>query len=103
MKYFVSYTTLDEEVTMELLTIFSNQLKKIGDVFIDILDNKSLNKQDRVLFEIDNCDVLILIETKNTYKSEWVSLEIDRAITRQIPIKKISIADILSYQLTSLI
>lgn len=90
MKYFVSYTTIDKEVTKDILSTFSKRLEKLGEVFIDIIDNNSIDKQARVFSELDSSDVLLLIETKSIYKSKWVSLEIERAKARQIPIKTIS-------------
>lgn len=97
MKYFVCYTTRDKEVNSELLQSFSNELKKKGDVFIDMIDNDSEDKQSRVLSELDSSDVLILIETLNIYKSEWVAIELERAKTRGIPIKKIKSYEIEKY------
>ena len=38
MKHFVCYTTRDKEVNFDLLQSFSNELKKKGDVFIDMID-----------------------------------------------------------------
>ena len=94
MKYFVSYTTRDAEVTIDLLKAFSNELEKIGKVFIDIIDNNSKDKQSRVIAELDSSDILLLIETKNIYQSNWVSIEIERAQSKQIPIKIISLNDL---------
>lgn len=91
MKYFVSYTTIDEEITKEVLINISNKIKEIGEVFIDIIDNNSIDKQARVLSELDNSDVLLLIKTKNIYNSNWVKLELQRAESNNIPVKAISI------------
>ena len=91
MKYFVSYTTIDEEITKEVLINISNKIKEIGEVFIDIIDNNSIDKQARVLSEFDNSDVLLLIKTKNIYNSNWVKLELQRAESNNIPVKAISI------------
>jgi hypothetical protein len=99
MKYFVSYTTRDKEVTKELLAIFSKQLEKSGNVFIDIIDNDSLDKQTRVIEELENSDLMILIETKSIYQSEWVALEIEKAKARQIPIRKISINELNNFKI----
>ena len=67
MKHFVCYTTRDKEVNFDLLQSFSNELKKKGDVFIDMIDNDSDDKQNRVLSELDSSDVLVLIETSNIH------------------------------------
>lgn len=95
MKYFISYTTRDEEVTKDLLEILSKKLCTLGDIFIDLVDNNSKDKQQRVIFELDNSDVLILVESKSVYKSKWVIFELERAKTRQIPIKVITLNEII--------
>ncbi|MEC4050028.1 hypothetical protein OX284_011355 [Flavobacterium sp. SUN046] len=69
MKYFVSYTTRDKEITPDLLKQFSKEFEKKGEVFIDLLHNDSIDKQSRVLKELDSCDVMILIETNSVYQS----------------------------------
>jgi hypothetical protein len=94
MKVFVSYTTKDRAVTKELLANFSKQLEMYGDVFVDLLDNDSTDKQARVLFELNQSDLLVLLETKNIYNSPWVALELENAKKRHIPIKKFHLADI---------
>jgi hypothetical protein len=94
MKYFVSYTTRDKEITIGMLRAFSEFLKKSGEVFIDIIDNNSMDKQNRVIAELDSSDILLLIETKSTYFSTWVIIEIERATLKQIPIRKISFHDL---------
>ena len=87
MKYFVSYTTRDKEITSDLLKQFSKELEKKGEVFIDLLHNDSIDKQSRVLKELDSSDVMILIETNSVYQSEWVVLEIEQANAIPIPIQ----------------
>jgi hypothetical protein len=91
MKYFVSYTRRDAEITLNLLKAFAKELEKRGDVFIDIINNNSTDKQKRVIDELDNCDMLLLLETKNVYKSLWVAFEIDRAKSKKIPIRVITL------------
>lgn len=94
MKCFVSYTTRDKEITKELLSNFADKLMKFGEVFIDIINNNSEDKQARVISELDNSDLLILIKTKSIYKSKWVSLEIERANSKKIPIRGILVEDL---------
>lgn len=91
MKYFVSYTSRDKEITSDVLNKYFHILKQYGEVFIDILHNDSLNKQERVFNELDKCDVFILIESDNIYKSEWVLLEIEQASKLKKKIIKISL------------
>ena len=97
MKYFVSYTTRDKEVTIDLLKSFAKRLRYYGEVFVDLIDNNSLNKQDRVISELDSSDLMVLIESKNIYNSEWVVLEIERAKAKNIPIRKLKISDLGSF------
>ncbi|CAM3413316.1 TIR domain-containing protein [Flavobacterium chungbukense] len=94
MKYFVSYTTIDKEITASLLANYSNFLKSKGDVYIDLLDNDSLDKQRRVFEELNKCDTLIIIESKNVYNSKWVELEIKQAIKLRKKIETISLKTI---------
>jgi hypothetical protein len=94
MKHFVCYTTRDKEINSELLKSFSNKLKKEGDVFIDMIDNDSEDKQGRVLSELDTSDILVLIETSSIYKSEWVSIELERAKAMNIPIRIVKLDEI---------
>jgi hypothetical protein len=97
MKHFVCYTTRDKEVNSTFLQSFSNVLKKEGEVFIDLIDNDSEDKQCRVLSELDNSDILVLIETSNIYKSEWVSIELERAKAKGIPIRIVKLYEIQKY------
>jgi len=94
MKYFVSYTTKENEVTKELLESIAKVLKQKGEVYIDLIDNDSINKQERVINELDNSDVFLLIETKSVYDSAWVQIELEKAKSRQIDIQILSITDI---------
>jgi hypothetical protein len=94
MKYFVCYTTRDIEVTSELLLLYSFELKRNGEAFIDMLHNDSVDKQRRVLSELDSSDILILIETENVYNSKWVSIELNRAEANNIPIRKIKVKEL---------
>lgn len=94
MKYFVSYTTRDTEITRDLLELFSLKLKNVGKVFIDLIDNNSKDKQSRVIRELDSSDFVILVESQNIYKSDWVLVEIERAISKNIPIRTIKVKDI---------
>ena len=98
MKYFVSYTTRDKEITPDLLKQFSKELEKKGEVFIDLLHNDSIDKQSRVLKELDSSDVMILIETKSVYQSEWVVLEIEQANAMPIPIQKMNLDQLRKFK-----
>ena len=94
MKLFISYTTKDNEVTINKLKNISEKLKLIGRVYVDIIDNDSPNKQERVFFELDNSNVLILISSNKVYFSEWVQKEIERANNKSIPVIEFTINEI---------
>jgi hypothetical protein len=91
MNIFVSYTRINDEVTLHSLIEFSKLVRLFGKVFIDILDNNSTDKQKRVLTELENSELLILIKSENTFNSNWVKLELNTAKTLNIPVVEISI------------
>lgn len=86
MNIFISYTTKDQEITLHSLSKISIKLEQIGYVYVDLINNNSLNKQKRVFDELDNSDVLILLISPSVYKSKWVIKEIERANQQLIPI-----------------
>lgn len=73
MKIFVSYTLKDPHVTLEKLGRLQHELSKLGVVFVDILDNDSKDKQRRVILELKQCDLFILVYTE--YSSQWMEYE----------------------------
>jgi len=95
MKIFISYTTRDKIITEDLLREFDNMLSNFGDVFIDLIHNDSYDKQKRVFEELDSCDRFIIIESENTYKSNWVNLEIQRAQKLKKEMTKLSLSNLL--------
>lgn len=94
-KIFVSYTTLDNEITENLLKDIEKILLNYGDVYIDLLHNDSIYPQKKVIEELDKADILIVINTKNINNSKWVNFEVKRSDIRKIKIIKISINNIL--------
>ena len=86
MNIFISYTIKDKEISFDSLSSISRKLKHIGNVYIDIINNDSINKQERVFYELDNSDIVMLLITPNVYKSKWVIIELERAKERSIPI-----------------
>ena len=92
MKYFISYTIRDKEITKEFLDILSQKLFFLGSLFIDLIDNNSQNKQERVITELDYCDVLILVESRNVYNQNGLVLnlreqKVDRFRLKLYPLK----------------
>lgn len=99
MNIFVSYTTKDHEISLVMLNQISTRLKQIGTVYVDILDNNSLDKQKRVFDELDNSDVIVLIVSNNVYNSKWVIKEIERARKLLIPIISFSVHEIMTFKM----
>ena len=86
MRIFVSYTTRNNEVAESLLLALSNKLSCFGNVFIDLLNNDSVDKQKRIVTELNICDLLVLIESASSNCSEWVRFELRTANELNIPI-----------------
>lgn len=94
MKIFVSYTTRNNEVSVESLIDFSNKLSSFGYVFIDVIHNDSADKQGRVIDELMTTNLLILIKSESSSTSEWVQFEIESAEKMQIPIVQFHVNEI---------
>jgi hypothetical protein len=91
MRIFVSYTTRDTEINRNLLLWISEILKSHGVPFIDVIHNDSSNRQSRVKKELDSADIVLLLKSKSIEKSKWVSWEINRAKSQDIPIIQVPI------------
>lgn len=94
MNIFISYTTRNNEVTKNALISISNKLKLFGNVFIDLLHNNSIDKQERIVTELKNSDLLILIKSASTLNSEWVRFELETVKKINIPIIELSIEEV---------
>jgi hypothetical protein len=92
MKIFISYTIRDKQVTENMLKAFAQSLTAFGKVYIDLLDNDSEEKQARLLSELHNSDLFLLIESREVYSSPWVQLEIKQAKLKGIKIHSIPFA-----------
>lgn len=95
-KKFICYTTKDTEITEEFLRKVKIFYSFSGEVYIDLLDNDSEDKQWRVLYELDRSDCLVLIQTKSIYDSKWVQIELERAKYNKIEICIVAFEDLLS-------
>ena len=99
MNIFISYTVKDKEVSLNNLRAISIKLKQIGNVYIDIINNDSLNRRGRVFYELDNSDIVILIISPSVYQSKWVNIELERAKKLLIPIVPFTIKEIKTLDL----
>ncbi len=94
MNIFVSYTTRNNEVTTDSLVDFSNKINAYGKVFIDLLDNNSTDKQERIINELEKSDLLILIKSLSSLNSEWVKFELETANKLKIPVIEFLVEDL---------
>jgi len=87
MKVFISYTLKDKEINDEYLNKV-NELQSLVNVsvFIDKLHNFDSFPQTRIEREIENCDMLLVVDTRNIFKSDWVKKEIEMARLKNRPI-----------------
>lgn len=75
-KIFVSYTTRDHKIDIYLLEHLSGIIKKCGfSSYIDIINNDSKNKQERVYDELLSADAMVIFGSNDYSKSEWTSEE----------------------------
>jgi|688.fasta_scaffold494231_2 hypothetical protein len=98
MNIFVCYTTRNNEVTANSLIDFSNKINSYGNVFVDLLDNDSNDKQKRIINELKKSNLLILIKSESSLNSEWVKFELETADKLNIPVIEFLIDDL--YNLT---
>ncbi|WP_019274626.1 TIR domain-containing protein [Vibrio coralliilyticus] len=105
MNIFISYTLRDEVITVDHLKSISEVVSDYGKPFVDIIDNDAKDKQEFVIEQLDNSDLVVLLNTDSVSKSKWVRLEIDRANKNNTPVisiplngkKSISLNDINKY------
>lgn len=100
MKVFVSYTLKDPEVTRDLLLAYKRQQPFNIDTFVDVLDNDSVSRQDRVTSELFSADEIHLINSPSVLKSTWVQYELNIAREEGIPVKYIHPSTITKIQHT---
>ena len=89
MNIFVSYTTRDDYIEKNYLLEAEAILSKYGRVYVDLLHNDSIEKQQRVHDELLASDVLVLIRSESVRESEWVNWEIRTAKDNLIPTIKL--------------
>lgn len=87
IRRFVSYTQKDPEVTEDLLLAYKRQQPLNVDTFVDVLDNDSISRQDRVNAELYGADDLHLINSPSALDSVWVQYELRIARALGIPVK----------------
>jgi hypothetical protein len=86
MKLFVSYTLRDGVLNQESLQKIGSALDGYGETYIDVLHNRSSDRQARVIQELNAASALVACITDGFFRSEWVQLELQIAAMRTIPI-----------------
>lgn len=87
IRRFVSYTQKDSEITEDLLLAYKRQQPLNVDTFVDVLDNDSISRQNRVKDELYGADDVHLINSPSALDSEWVQYELRIARALSIPVK----------------
>ena len=98
MLVFCSYTLRDGLVTIEKLRKLKELISKSADCYIDILDNDSIDKQERVVEELSKAQLVLVLMSPDLKKSAWVQEEYRIANENNIPIVEISINHINDIQ-----
>ncbi|WP_241317734.1 TIR domain-containing protein [Chryseobacterium arthrosphaerae] len=97
LKIFISYTTIDKEINIDLLLEIEKKLQKFGDIYIDLLHNdNNLEPQKNVINKLTESQLLIVINSKNIKNSEWVKIELEIAKEKNIKTIYINVEDILN-------
>lgn len=91
IKIFFSYTLRDYVINLDFLINLNNKLQPHCIPFIDVIHNKSTERQKKVIDELLSSKMIILLKTKSFRNSKWVNYEINLAKYFNIPIKGILI------------
>ena len=87
IKRFVCYTQRDPVITEDLLLVYKRQQPLNVDTFVDVLDNDSCNRQERVNAELYAADDVHLINSPSALDSYWVQYELRIARALGTPVK----------------
>lgn len=98
MLVFCSYTLRDGLVTIEKLKSLKELISKYAVCYVDILDNDSIDKQERVVEELGKAQLLLVLKSPDLKKSAWVKEEYRIANEKKIPIVEINIEQINEIQ-----
>jgi hypothetical protein len=84
MKIFVSYTLRDGILTATTLQEVEAIVAQLGDPYIDLLHNQSINRQAQVVAMLEQASALYACVTPGFLRSEWVQFELAMARMRGI-------------------
>ncbi len=91
---FISYTVRDGFINNDILGRIKTYFENFGTSFIDLLDNDSHSKQERVFMEIEKADSFVLLKTPQIMNSPWVLKEIEKAKSQCLPIINLNLKEI---------
>jgi hypothetical protein len=94
-KIFISYTVRDGNINVHFLNKLYNQISPLSVPYIDLIHNDSLDKQSRVMKELNNSDYVFLIRTEHVDNSEWVNKEISLAKKLNIPVLEFEFEELI--------
>ena len=97
MLVFCSYTLRDGLVTIEKLRKLKELISKSADCYIDILDNDSIDKQERVVEELSKAQLVLVLMSPDLKNSAWVKEEYRIAHEKKIPLVEININHMLFF------
>lgn len=92
-KIFISYTLRDNILNINSLNNLNVCLQPYCTPFIDIIHNKSFERQIKVIDELLCSKMLILLNTIGSRKSKWVNTELELATKYKIPIFEVIIRE----------
>ena len=98
MLVFCSYTLRDGLVTIEKLRKLKEIISQSAACYVDILDNDSIDKQERVVEELNKAQLVLVLMSPDLKKSAWVKEEYRIANEKKIPIVEININHINDIQ-----
>lgn len=79
MRVFICYTTRDGFVDEVKLRWILSTLPDTCHAFADLLHNDSPHIQERIEFEIANCDLFLGLRSPAFFMSPWVQIELQAA------------------------
>ena len=101
MKRFVSYTTRDGIINIDILKQIFDKFSNSGEVYIDLLHNRSTFPQLHVIKQLISSDEFIVIKTPKVTESPWCRLERSLATIMRIKKREVKLQDLLQADFTS--
>lgn len=99
---FISYSLKGGFITLSDLQKIKTFFSTKYNCFIDALDNDSDDKQSRVLQELANAQIFVLLNSPAVAESEWVKMEISIARKRNMHFVVIDVKENIEFQIKHL-